>query len=696
MRLAVLLFASFLCAAVPALADTIVLKGGKKIGDVVVSRNDGEWTVINPWNSRHPGMTWGIPEKSRVPADKVEEVIIADPPEVELLARSARAALSAEEHFELALFCLEHELAAAAETHLAWTLLLDPNHARAKERFGEERWTAFLRQNPLFDAEARAAERDYLAAVDAAEADARLAALRETGSRRNGAYLERARRSARIAKGRRDKVPLTVDSDKAPGATYAIQVPQKYDPLEPTALVIGLHGGGVGGVDETLVTGSGEEALNFYQDLGEAWGWIVACPTAVRAPWSNGANEPLLAALLEEMQSLYNIDPRRLYLVGHSMGGFGAWHFAPRMEDVWAACAPCSGGGGPAGLDLEKTAVYIYHGADDPICDVGRDRGAAQALRGDLKKKMPRSRFVYTELNGVGHGFPDEVRRDIFDWFAGIRKEGDRRLPASSFERKPGKAEIKAFGDPSRPTPGGAEGQDAGIEELISAVRQGGGGGLAAAQKIGAIKTKEAARALASVLGSKKATTDAQVLAAAALGDIGLPECVQHLAAAVKKDDLDFRVVDAAAEALGRIGGAEAAEPLSRAGRRMGDLFARSFFGDTITHTEYEVRLQSFGILVQAFRKVGAREIALPLFQKEIVERVYDPAEMYRVLGDEDERFQNASPRARLALVEALVDCLIAFGDPAGRPLLERIRKRWPGDALLMRAVERGLQALPG
>ncbi len=695
MRLVVLLSVSCLCAA-PALADTIVLRGGKRISDVIVSRSDGEGTVINPWNSRHPGMTWGIPEKSRVPADKVENVIIADPPEVELLARSARAGLAADDHFELALFCLEHELTPAAETHLAWTLLLDPGHARALERFGAERWTAFLRQNPLFDARARAAERDYLAAAETAEAETRLLALREAGSRRGGVYLERARRSARIARGRRDKVPLTIDSDQAPGATYAVYVPQRYDPLEPTALVIGLHGGGVGGVDETLVTGSGEEAINFYQDLGETWGWIVACPTALKAPWNNGANEPLLVALLEEMQVLYNIDPRRLYLVGHSMGGFGVWHFAPRMKDVWAACAPCSGGGGPAGLDLEQTAVYIYHGADDPICDVGRDRGAAQALRGDLKKKMPRSRFVYTELNGVGHGFPDEVRRDIFAWFAGIRKEGNRKLPASSFERKVGKAEVKAFGDPSRPEPGGAGGQEASLDELISALRQGGGGGLEAAKKIGAIKTKEAARALAGVLGSKKAPADAQVLAAAALGDIGLPECVPLLAAAVKKDDLDFRVVDAAVEALGRIGLAEAAEPLSRAGRRMGEFFQRSFFRDTITHTEYEVRLHSFGILVQAFRQVGARELALPLFEKEIVTRVFDPGEMYRVLGDEDERFQSASPRARLQLAEALVDCLIAFGDPAGKHLLERVRARWPGEPLLLRAVERGLEALPG
>ena len=67
-------------AAFKDVDDTIVLQSGRSIEDVVVSRNDAEFVVLNPWNSRLPGMTWEIPEKNRLPRAKVKEVIIEDPP----------------------------------------------------------------------------------------------------------------------------------------------------------------------------------------------------------------------------------------------------------------------------------------------------------------------------------------------------------------------------------------------------------------------------------------------------------------------------------------------------------------------------------------------------------------------------------------------------------------------------------------
>ena len=72
--------ALILALAPAATADTIILKKGKKITGVVVSRNDGSVVVINPFNSRHPEMSWEIPEKNRIPAEKVAEVIAVGPP----------------------------------------------------------------------------------------------------------------------------------------------------------------------------------------------------------------------------------------------------------------------------------------------------------------------------------------------------------------------------------------------------------------------------------------------------------------------------------------------------------------------------------------------------------------------------------------------------------------------------------------
>jgi pimeloyl-ACP methyl ester carboxylesterase len=679
-----------LCASgSSATADTIILKSGRKITDVVVSRNDEAFVVYNPWNSRHAKMTWEVPEKNKIEADKVEEVIIEESPEVEYLTRVARNDLIAEEHFELAMFCDEHKMKDERQHHLAMTLRLAPDHAEALEMFSASKYASFLRKSPSYDPAIHELERAYIESSDPAELEARWKAAKGGGSKLSLSYLERARSSAGIQKGRRDAVPLSIGADEAPGATYAIHVSKKYDPLQPTPLVIGLHGGGAGGKDDTLVTGSGESALNFYQQEAEQWGWIVACPSALKAPWRSQANAPVIDSLIEEMKILYNIDERRIYLVGHSMGGFGTWHWGPARSEVWAACAPCAGGGGPNGIQIP---VYIYHGTDDPICRVGRDRSAAKALVKAKKKSKPREQFVYTELDGVGHGFPDSVRSAIFKWFAGIRKDkwkGAKYLD-SSFERKPTKEEIAIFGDPRKIPDAGDKGPS--IKALAEVIKGGGGAGAEAAEQLGEVKTEEAAKAAAAIVKSRKVPFDAKVLAAQALGDIGLPECVKFLKPAVQSDD--YRIIDAATEALGKIGTEDAAASLSRCGKSMGEFFANSFFGDTITHTEYEVRLESFGLLVDALAKTDAKESAFSLFEREIVDRVFDPKKMYKVHGDEDDRFRGASKRARLKLVQRLAACLIEFDDPAGIPLLERIEGRWEKEPYLVDEIGRAIDQL--
>ncbi len=180
--------------------------------------------------------------------------------------------------------------------------------------------------------------------------------------------------------------------------------------------------------------------------------------------------------------------------------------------------------------------------------------------------------------------------------------------------------------------------------------------------------------------------------AARALGDIGLPDCVKLLGPAVKSDD--YRIVDAAAEALGKIGTEDAAEALVRCGKSFGEFFAASFFGDSITHTEYEVRLSSFATLVDAFALTEAKELALALIEKEIVDRVYDPKKMYKVHGDGDDRFKGESKQSRLKLVRRLCACLVELGDPRGIELLDRIQQRWEKEPYLVDEVTRTIELL--
>jgi pimeloyl-ACP methyl ester carboxylesterase len=70
----------------------------------------------------------------------------------------------------------------------------------------------------------------------------------------------------------------------------------------------------------------------------------------------------------------YQVDPLRVYLAGHSMGGFGTWLVAARKPELFAAIAPMSAGP-PAQGDaltalLEKVKplpALVVHGAKDGI-----------------------------------------------------------------------------------------------------------------------------------------------------------------------------------------------------------------------------------------------------------------------------------------------------------------------------------------
>ena len=672
-----------LVAAAAASADTVVLKSGKKLEGGV--HEEGGFVVVNPYNSRCPEMTWGITDKDRIPADKVAQTIVEEAPLTESRERASKPGLSAEEHVDLAKWCEAHKLPEEREREFKLALCLDPGNSEALASIGRGAWQAWAKGNPLADPDLQRLEREYVKMDKPAELDAQWDQMTAKATTRPRSWLERARRSAKLPLGRRDKVPLTLRSEVCPGATYAIYVPTKYDPLVPTGLVLGLHGGGPGSkTDATVVTGSGESALDFYVDVGEERGFIVVCPTALEAGWGGKRNEPLIDAVLEEMRLIFNVDENRVYLTGHSMGGGGAWVWGPKRAEVWAAFSPCAGWGGP---DTGGVPVYIYHGTDDQIVGVQSDRTAADVLLKDKKAD-----FVYTEIDKVGHGFPDFARKDIFRFFAGRwRDDGKRRAdwPRSSFDRKVTKDEVKCFGDPS--VVAAPDAGDAKVSTLVADLEKGGGRGVEAARELAAHKDAKTVAAVARVLHSKKAATDARALAARTIGDIGLPEGVKALAAEAACED--FRVLEAVAEALGRLGGRESVDPLVRAAKQFGALWDRSGSGGEFVFTEYETRCRSFAIVCDAIAAAGVdAAAAFPVLDKEIAARVYTPKSPYTV--PIDDRFVTIPPRARLTLMKSLRACLVKLKDPRGKALLASIKAAWAKEAAIVQEAEAGIGEL--
>ena len=130
-------------------------------------------------------------------------------------------------------------------------------------------------------------------------------------------------------------------------------------------LMIALHGMGVDSISlMPLYSG--------LDDMARRTGSVLIYPASLRNHWplSFGAelNTELtfLDALVQDIQTRFSTDPRRLYLLGMSNGGYFAVVVASRRSQYLAGLAVHSGSAGVLGVGFQtarKFPVYIAHGA---------------------------------------------------------------------------------------------------------------------------------------------------------------------------------------------------------------------------------------------------------------------------------------------------------------------------------------------
>ena len=103
--------------------------------------------------------------------------------------------------------------------------------------------------------------------------------------------------------------------------------------------------------------------------------------------------------LLDELAGEFKIDEDRVYVLGHSMGGFGTWNAISEQSERFAAAIPTAGGC-PPWRDVKRIAnvpIWAFHGDQDQTVPVGLTRWVFRQLDeidGNAK---------YTELKGVRH-----------------------------------------------------------------------------------------------------------------------------------------------------------------------------------------------------------------------------------------------------------------------------------------------------
>jgi predicted peptidase len=111
--------------------------------------------------------------------------------------------------------------------------------------------------------------------------------------------------------------------------------------------------------------------------------------------------------VLAKMRKEFNVDPKRIYLTGHSMGGAGTLFLASKHAELWAAVAPVA----PASFKMNDTRTDILKAIKNGKLPILVVQGDADSVVPPANTRMWVATmkelgldYKYVELPGVDHG----------------------------------------------------------------------------------------------------------------------------------------------------------------------------------------------------------------------------------------------------------------------------------------------------
>jgi predicted peptidase len=182
-------------------------------------------------------------------------------------------------------------------------------------------------------------------------------------------------------------------------------------------LVVYLHGSGGQGDDNLKQLGLGnifgtrvcllpenQKALPCYVLAPQSnRGWVRYDPAKLERDEFEmvpgpGQGVGMVLEIIDELRQEFQIDDRRIYVMGQSMGGAGTWNLIASRPNFFAAAVPCCGSRSmDDGTASIETPVWNFHGDADQTVPIAlsRDRIAARRKAG--------GHSLSTEYSGVDH-----------------------------------------------------------------------------------------------------------------------------------------------------------------------------------------------------------------------------------------------------------------------------------------------------
>ena len=183
----------------------------------------------------------------------------------------------------------------------------------------------------------------------------------------------------------------------------------------PKGLLIAMHGGGLG-------SGDAEPMAKWYDNAAKERKLVMIAPEVLEKTergWTDAGTEEFVLQLIQRAMNTWKIDRERVYLSGHSMGGYGSWAIGAHHADWCAGLAPSAGGPTPImdmnGHDIDivegivpnmrNVRLVVYQSDDDPRVPPGPNRIAAEKIEA-ARERWGGYDFEYWEVTGRAHDEP--------------------------------------------------------------------------------------------------------------------------------------------------------------------------------------------------------------------------------------------------------------------------------------------------
>ena len=206
-----------------------------------------------------------------------------------------------------------------------------------------------------------------------------------------------------------------IESEVIGDRRFEINVPAKFDRSRPAPLVVVLHG----------YTGSGAGAKSYFQLEAEATkrGFLAVYPDGTKDQQVNrfwnatdaccrltateADDSAYLTALIDRVVQKFSIDPKRVFFVGHSNGGFMSYRMACEHADRIAAIVSVAGAtfaDVSACRPSQPVSVLQVHGTSDTVISF-----TGGSIMGHPYPAAQTSVATWAAYNGCGSALAPDV-----------------------------------------------------------------------------------------------------------------------------------------------------------------------------------------------------------------------------------------------------------------------------------------------